>query len=447
MNGSITDMLNLYITTDEGEILLKDKLVSFWIPKKPYTKNPKGSFIKFNAKCCETPIRQKEDYDIVEIVDYELKEWDLYESKFLERSSGPHIQSANVTTTVLLGYVNYTPAFGYYHNISHLEYGLSDRNMPCTWFTFNGIFGPFSQNKYVICLSNIMDLVCVFDTNGIRKELNHFPDTGLVSLIGNRQNGSGLDTAYLYFDRHDDIAESSNGVCINARKARFKGVAYHSFKTQNDVKKIDEKNGEFSLICAKPTGMYNDDCTIGSYLSKYISLYGSKEILNTDDDFFVCQDSERNVNSNIPFKHFHVELLCSLKYGVYYVQNRRENESIIVGKLFVTEKKVESKVLCTITKDEIPVEPSKLNPLTMVNSRNADVVVVCSVADNSETFVMIRLSKDEQCTTELLELHESGLKVTGGSVIDLEMDTDGNTMYAIEDKDGQQYCGFTKYIM
>ena len=82
-----------------------------------------------------------------------------------------------------------------------------------------------------------------------------------------------------------------------------------------------------------------------------------------------------------------------------------------------------------------------------MDNRNADVVVVCSVADYSKPFLIIRLNKEASGTIELLKLNDTRTDIIGGSVIDLEMDIDGNVMYALEDENGRQCCGFTKYII
>ena len=440
VHGKINALVNPYITTGESELGKTDKLMSFWIPEELPSNFPEGIFLQTLCFSCQS---HDVAYTYSHITYLELKQWDLYKSMFIEGSNGQHIQSLKIKTIAS----GCTPSFQYNHYIDHVEDTFHNRGVFYTKFTFADIFGLLSRDKYAMRFKNMLDLICVYDTNGVRKELNHFPDTGLFSLIGSREKKLGLDTVFVYFDKRNGGVEGTNNVCINARKAHFKGVQY-PYHTKYDVEKIvdDSLKEEFKMLIARPTGADNDDFTIGNYNcnGKYTCCPG--ETFFTDD-FLHCLDSQGSKKYNIPVKHFQVELLCTLKSGIYYVQKMGDENLIVFGRLVVTEKQVEGKVLFNITQDVSPIEPSKLNPLTMVDGRDGDVVVVCSVTRTTETFVMIRLSKEGDGAIEQLDLHGLESNLREASVIDLEMDSDGNIMYAIQDKDGIQYCGFTKYIL
>ena len=433
-NGHVICMLSLYTIDEENEYIgasLVGKLFSFWILKKGEAKKRNGTYVQFLTKHYVTPSY----IDGYRPVDYEFREWNTYKSKSLEWSDGLYIQKAYAVTTT----EGYTPQAGRYY-IQNLKHSLCFNTKSYTLFSFDCMFGELSNYIFAIRFSNMLDLVCVFDINGTRRQSKYFPIKGLVSMVGNREKGLGLDTLFLYFDTYCCRVESLHGVCINTAKARFKGVQYPYPNTKYDVVRIEEETGKFNMLYARPVKSDYDDFTTGMYSSE--SVYSSEIIQN----LFRCLDSKENTKYNVPVKHFRVELLCSLRSGIYYVQRMGDN-NLIVGRLVASEKQVEGKALFNITQDVSPVEPNKLNPLTMVDGRDGDVVVVCSVTRTTETFVMIRLSKEGDGAIEQLDLHGLDSNLLDSSVIDLEMDLDGNFMYAIQDKDGKQYCGYTKYIL
>ena len=98
----------------------------------------------------------------------------------------------------------------------------------------------------------------------------------------------------------------------------------------------------------------------------------------------------------------------------------------------------------SVTEDDATVTPDKIRPLTMSESRRGELVVVCAVEDDANRLVMILPMKQR---VEVLEIQYPDSAYNEANLVDLEMDSDGNTMYILRDVDGKMRRVMVKYIM
>ena len=132
---------------------------------------------------------------------------------------------------------------------------------------------------------------------------------------------------------------------------------------------------------------------------------------------------------------------------------------VIIGKL--SESPItgfmEEELIRSVKQADLNYTIRSLKPLAVVaENRNEEVVVVCTVEHLYDhlvaLFVMLYPNRDGTDVAELQQVEntdnpESGIDTGHGTVLDAEMDPDGNIMYVLEHKNGKNYCVFTKHFM
>ena len=150
----------------------------------------------------------------------------------------------------------------------------------------------------------------------------------------------------------------------------------------------------------------------------------------------------------IPVTFEHASLLSCIKTDLYLAKYNNKLDELIIAKLSFSSERMETDVILRLKEADVGTPVCKLKPLTMVENRVNDIVVVCAVEDDKfDTFVIIWPYKETNHCVEVLEVQYSPTVLSNASVVDLEMDPDGNIMYVLENQTGQSQSVCTKYFM
>ena len=281
----------------------------------------------------------------------------------------------------------------------------------------------------------------VFDVYGIarhRLSPNDVLPGSLTCFIGNRHATAGLETVLVYFEK-DGI--NAHGVSIITEKAKFKST--DAFKQssglsaglENKFEEIRAKSNVFAFFWGTCNGLH-----VSSYRSKTTETTVPK-------DFLICFDMKLRIKFTVPVICMEVELLCTLKKGLYFVKRGETRDQLTVGKIISNRISIKTETTYSLKQRDISVPVCKLRPLTIMENRNENIVMVCAVEEDDTKFVMIWPDRKGSEAIELLEIQYMSTKISEASVVDLEMDLLGNITYVLEDREGMYYRASARYIM
>ena len=269
----------------------------------------------------------------------------------------------------------------------------------------------------------------------------------------------------------------------------------------------DEKNA-FTVV--KSMDAHSNSVSMSYHTISTLDQVQNQFILVDDLASSLVSTDKANckLQTNVPVTFFHTDILCHLGSGLYFAKHE-DNGDMTVGNITLSLKEIIPNTVHTVRQSDTNVPLCKLKPFTMVETLNKGIIVVCSVVGDNSKFVMIRTDKTESEAIETLELDyllselrvyenledddekesldmlndiaignflvnntpkiysvtesnvvysilgktdakisESTLgSIADATLVDLEMDIDGNIMFLLERKDGNSYCVCTKYLM
>ena len=303
--------------------------------------------------------------------------------------------------------------------------------------------------------TDFINLQCVMsfqlnDHNSIRSTQSVNSD--IACYIGTRKMSTGLESVFI---QSNDRQGLKQGIAVKAKRARFKhstlfndmhGAKVNFFEDEND-------GASFLKVSTRDT-------------LSFISF--STKTDRKDDGLDYSVFSEETTGSHVPVFRVHVDLLCELKSGVYCLSHNETSNEIIFQKLnldqswkttetyfTVTETGVvyppypiKDNTLFTVTQEDLTFPLESLKPITVAEGKNGEIVVMCAVEGDKENIVMILpISK----SVEILEIHypisEHTNENLDATMVDMEMDSEGNIVAILESSNGDKWRLITKYTM
>ena len=294
----------------------------------------------------------------------------------------------------------------------------------------------FSSNfKMVTSFANVFEVPLLFNVTGGYKQTYSDADKtpSLLCFIGNRNSVSGLETILLYFDK---TTLHLYGVCINTSTAKFKNLSSIDLQKNQDFKYVKNKGNTFSFFSVKTENSF-----MASYRTKAKCTSAPKNLL-------VSFDPSKRSERIIPVIFETVSLFCSTTKGFYVAKHDDKLDVMTIEKMHFSLVGMEAEVIFSLKEADVGVPICKLKPLTLVENGDNDIVVVCAVEnDRSNAFIMLWPYKEENDCVEVLEVQCPHTVLSNASVVDLEMDPDGNIVYVLENQEGQNQIICTKYFM
>ena len=300
---------------------------------------------------------------------------------------------------------------------------------------------------YISHFTNVYGPILNLPIGTIHDLINETSTVCLTAIIGKAAPFSGIESLFIYFE--DDIF-NIHAISVSSSIAKFNVV---DSLDPNSIQSINchlitDELGIFTLCNA------TDDKG-----EPFYTTFRSHLTTQDDHENFI---SPINFNGQykhpIPLRCLNVDLLCYVKMGIYFVKRELEYDNVVIGRLtespmtgFIEEESIRS-----VNQTEFNIPIRSLKPLTLVKTRNEELVVVCSVehfrGKMVALFVMIYPNRDGTDAVELLEVvdtdaPECSIGAGHGTVVDAEMDPDGNIMYVLEHKNGKNRCVFTKHFV
>ena len=284
----------------------------------------------------------------------------------------------------------------------------------------------------------------------------------ILAFTGNRSEESGLETVIMYYDRQSNGNPVVYGVCINTPLAKF-----HSKTTE-----ILDKSRSQRLLVKGTKGVYylmhdlQDNYCTSSYQTERAEPQLADDVLT-----FIDRKESHTTEHIVPMKHLIVDLLCSFNEEIFFTVI--QDTMIKVGKMSFDSNGMKTQLIGLVTELEIGISIQNLKPLTMVKSTN-DIIVVCSVRDDTKKFVLIRqrdtprhkhvITLLNMCyeSSEILEVDEKALLDIGlighrfkedqnafseATVAQFDITPEGDILYVLENKFGQSLACRTKYLI
>ena len=285
------------------------------------------------------------------------------------------------------------------------------------------------QTYFLNLLSAVPFHIC--DNNDVIRAEDNSSSPDIICMIGMSSEASGLETLFV-----DLVGEKSfaHGISVKPKVAKFKQAKLRDTMFSSGFSFLDDKNSTFAFFKASSVGR--------SYIG-YCSKMDRKE---SGGNLF-CSDGE-GMELDVPVISLQADLLCELKSAIYFARYEAENDIVVIGKLQFKNILETEQIVFSVNQDDIMFPLSKLRPVTMTETRGGNVVVVCAIEDDKENLVMI-LPLEKRI--ERLEIQYSSVDpatdINEASVLDLEIDTDGNIMFVIENKCRKRWKVMTKYIM
>ena len=259
----------------------------------------------------------------------------------------------------------------------------------------------------------------------------------VICIIGNTEKSLGLST--LLF--HCEATDSNEAVSVHIFVPRIKlytdtWLNSDKYSATLGVKYcIKDEHGNFCICWAKD----ERNCQI---------VYRS--VRNEDTEFessLVLHDGNNNNESLVRTTYLKADLLCNLKQGLMFVSRGCDLDEIYVGKIEADEKTINIRVLFTLHQNSVGIQIEKLIPLAMIENRNNEIVVVCAREGENDKFAMLWPEKTDTDVLEIIEVKYPSVEFADASIVDLEIDPDGNIMYVLENADGKSCCACTRYFM
>ena len=349
----------------------------------------------------------------------------LHSNTFMKRTEAQRhvIRSLTVeTSTLTSGFTEYAK-----ENIC-LKNCNFDTDTSCVHISIQNTTGEFaystSFNNLLAALPMCIDDDTIYRTGNVSKCQQSF------CLIGSNKLTSGLETVFLKNDTQNGLLY---GISIKSKTTRFKHGILPAYVRAANFRFLEDNDEAFSFVRAEHRN------------ANMLLRYQSKQ--KSDDVWAHVNISLISVTRlhDVPITGFTVDLLCDTKRGMLFVRHEENPEEMTVGLLKMRRIIKRTDLLYSVKQEDITIPLGKLKPVTVAETED-EVVVVCCVSDDNKTFVMILPLKQE---VEILQVQypDQAAPYVETSIIDLEMDSNGNIMYIIEDRTGTKWRVITKYIM
>ena len=240
---------------------------------------------------------------------------------------------------------------------------------------------------------------------------NGYSDKFVTHFAGNSKKGAGLQSIFLYTDvsegntNGNSFNKGMRGISINTNVAKltkhinpintFDGISIRQDDFVHEV--IKDENNAFTVV--KSTHRRSNNFLMYRSISAVEEVHNqfNRVLYNTQGNLF---------ETAIPVTFFHTNLLCHLESGLYFAK-KEDNGDITIGTITFSLKEIATNTVHTVRQSDTYIALCKLKPLTMVESTNKGIIVVCSVEDHNSELVMIRTDKDGPEAIEILEIDYS----------------------------------------
>ena len=273
-----------------------------------------------------------------------------------------------------------------------------------------------------------------------RTELNN-PE--IYCLIGSDKTNSHLEMVLLEFDAHNGF---TYGLSVRSKLTRFKLGESHDLPRDLYFKFLRNTSYSFVYVDSRPhrTGVNRSRRTEFELLLFQSNICADKTWI---PDVFLSV-SEDGSTSQVPLSGLTVDLLCETKIGMVFVKYEADKQEINVGVLNMKRILKSTDLLYSVKSDDTKFPLCEIRPLTITDTTNGDLIVFCAVADMITTFLVILPFRKK---TEILEIHcqvaDMMTVYSKSTILDLEMDPEGNIMFILENRDGKKWRVITKYII
>ena len=264
----------------------------------------------------------------------------------------------------------------------------------------------------------------------------------LNAFVGKSAPFSGLETLFIYFE--NDI-NHIHAFSVSACMAKFNLVS-NVHPNQQNINCCVEKDemGIFSL------------CTVTGDKGELLhSSFRTELSTNTAPENFISISGSDVLLHDLPVSviSYKVDLLCTARQGLYFVKrgldfNEVDFNTLTIGRLVENNFEIRPETHFSVRHTELGcIQIKDLKPLTIFENRNKEIVVICAFEYENTKFIIISPDKRGAGVIEMVEVkYPSDVSVLNASVIDLEMDLDGNVIYVLENINGTKYSISTKFF-
>lgn len=214
---------------------------------------------------------------------------------------------------------------------------------------------------------------------------------------------------------------------------------------------------EANLLCRLESGIYfvkhgeNQEIRIGKFLflAKEIEADTVHTVKSSDLDIPLCKLKPLTM---VEMKNTGVVVVCSVEGDiskfVMILTDKRGNEAIEILEIEYSVSKLRVHLSANTTSEDIESQTTNIADSSL--AENAQSTTSEEVEGQKENFIE---STEQTSETALFgeaesQTSESTLRnIAEATVVDLEMDQDGNIMFLLESKDGKTYCVCTKYFL
>lgn len=368
------------------------------------------------------------DYPVCPVFNVNIEDNTLHTNDFLdkfEKHLGADNFLATKTQTIENGFVG--NSFAEVIESHCLEKCSYDREASCVTVVKAGACEKLKYKTYFVSMLSAVPFI--YERENICRQHDESTPPSVIGIIGARSEDSGLETLFLEADQENQ--GFTHGVAVCAKVARFKESFFTEGLRGSRFVFLQDKDGTFSFLKAKP-------CQREALITYHSKI---EEIRKTRNFVHVPEDE---VELQVPVTDFTTDLLCELGVGMIYVKHEKDNNNINIGRLKLTRVVKSEDIIFSLTQDNIPVPLRKLIPYTIAEGKYGDLVIVCAVEDDISHLVMILPMKQ---SAEILEIQYPEKEYGDISIIDLEMDCDGNVMLVVRNSTGKMWRVMTKYIM
>lgn len=257
----------------------------------------------------------------------------------------------------------------------------------------------------------------------------------IYCLIGSGKTNSDLEVVFFEFDTENGF---THGLSVRSKLTRFKlGIL-------NDL----PRKLSFSFLRSTAYSFYH---VVNLSDSAEFELLRFHSNVCTDENWLpgvFRSIAEDGSTSQVPLSGLTVDLLCETKKGMVFVKYEAEKQEINVGVLKMMRVLKNSDLLYSVKPGDTIFPLCEIRPLTITDTTNGDIIVVCTVADMVTTFLMILPFRKR---TEIMEVQcpitDMMTVNSESSILDFEMDPEGNIMFILINRDGKKCRVITKYIV
>lgn len=348
----------------------------------------------------------------------------LHNNRFLENAGEKRRLAIDIRTIYDSGFTGnyFTSSF----ENGCLEKCKYSKKRSCVEITTNARFDNLKYRTYFI---NVYFGALFTSQDGrISRSTNKTTSPTILCLTGMMKEDSGLENLFLMCD--EGRPEFTYGVSVSSKVVRFKQTDFCSNSDSTDISVYKDEMGKYCFL--------KGSAEKGRSLITYKSYIGVSSERN--GFYWVRKDIS---DKQVPINNFQAELFCEMKEGMFYVTREDDDNKMIIGKLILT-RDVTRATIFTAKQDDSPVAIGNLRPITMAETSRSDLVVACLVNDDINKIVMVLPMKQ---SVEILEMVYSVPYDLESSVVDFEMDSDGNIMFLLKNSEDKSWRVMTKYIM